>query len=545
MPYFIARVNLWLSLLQAPLQCSVYVIDCMAKNPRCRLSYSGEPDCLHFWTHSTAAGDEIGFDFVGRVEHSKISFTAFCEEMTRRYKLFAIESACFMSRSTFVSWFFSWAARMRIDFRKHIDPWCGRNPPVVAGDGTHIGLTVRNLHIEPIDRAAPDADIQQPSHRRYDRVFLSYANSADKGAIRNARATLLQACNQALSEDRADPAISAESVHNLIRILPDDDAVKSVISKFLNRGFMQPVHGSLASFLKLLACDAPVSALLPFRYLDQIKVALNSFLATDGSDQAKSFNEIKSFCPELAYLLKTSLSFGEISCIVPFVLYLVIFVHNVHSTDNPAPNLQLHTHSYNPESGVAYYFTETGDTVRNLQNYAMSEDAENTCHKQYPLISSGGFSHTFLWFCPIHGHCYGFHLINGAEGRKDPFASLVKYAPIVPNEIFYDFACGLSEYALNREPELFRNSRFWHDVFHGYSHKCAASHRSTRISSLSAVNSEICEQFNAYIQCVKYTGSHLSQSHFTFFLQFFIYFWNIRKTATFSQYARYVVEDMS
>jgi hypothetical protein len=261
------------------LQCSVFVVHCLARNPECQLSYSGEPDCLHFWTRNTAAGDEIGFDFVGRVQHSKLSFTAFCEDMTRRYKLFAIDSACFMSRSTFVLWFFSWAARMRIDFREHIDPWCGRNPHVLAGDGTHIGLTVRHLRIEPIDRPAADADIQQPSHRRYDRVFLPYANSDDKGAIRCARATLSQACKQALCEDRAALPITAESVENLVRILPDDEAVKTVIIKFLSHGFPQPVHESLARFLKLLACDAPVSALLPFRYICRIRASLNSFLA--------------------------------------------------------------------------------------------------------------------------------------------------------------------------------------------------------------------------------------------------------------------------
>jgi hypothetical protein len=89
--------------------------------------------------------------------------------MTRRYKLFAINSVSFMSLSTFVSWFFPWAARMKIDFRQHIDPWCGHNPPVLAGDGTHIGLTVRNLRIQPVDTPAHNAQILQPSHRRYDR----------------------------------------------------------------------------------------------------------------------------------------------------------------------------------------------------------------------------------------------------------------------------------------------------------------------------------------------------------------------------------------
>ena len=70
----------------------------------------------------------------------------------------------------------------------------------------------------------------------------------------------------------------------------------------------------------------------------------------------------------------------------------------------------------------------------------------------------------FIWFCPIHGYTYGFHLIDGGEGRKDPFSSLFKFKEEMPEHIFYDFACGLSEYALNRAPSLFANTRFWHDV---------------------------------------------------------------------------------
>ena len=61
----------------------------------------------------------------------------------------------------------------------------------------------------------------------------------------------------------------------------------------------------------------------------------------------------------------------------------------------------------------------------------------------------------FLWFCGQHGHCYGFHLISGGEGWKDPFSSLYKYMKDMPKDVFYDFACNLSEYALNREPDFF------------------------------------------------------------------------------------------
>jgi hypothetical protein len=111
--------------------------------PNCRLQYTGENDCLHLWTKETSAGDEIGWDFVSRVKRSRISFTSFCNEMTDTYKSNYLSSAKFMSRSTFVSWFFSWAATMNIDFRRSIDPWCGYSPNILACDGTHIGMSLR------------------------------------------------------------------------------------------------------------------------------------------------------------------------------------------------------------------------------------------------------------------------------------------------------------------------------------------------------------------------------------------------------------------
>ena len=77
------------------------------------------------------------------------------------------------------------------------------------------------------------------------------------------------------------------------------------------------------------------------------------------------------------------------------------------------------------------------------------------CTKNYPGVSFGGYGYLFLWFCPVHGHSYGFHLIAGGEGRKDPFSSLFKYKPTAPDEVFYDNACQLNEYCLNREPGYF------------------------------------------------------------------------------------------
>lgn len=204
------------------------------------------------------------------------------------------------------------------------------------------------------------------------------------------------------------------------------------------------------------------------------------------------------------------------------------------------------SHSYNPQTGIAYYFTKHGNVVRKLPKYdinnttrqATYDDIPNVdekCSKCYPTVRQlGGYSNLFLWFCPERGHCYGFHLIPGSEGRKDPFASLFKYLPSPPTHVFYDFACQLSEYCLNREPTYFRDVHFYHDIFHGYSHLCAGAYKASRNRSL-LVNTSICEQFNSYLKQIKHVASHLSQMRYVFLLQYALYVWNERKTVAFSQ----------
>ena len=119
-------------------------------------------------------------------------------------------------------------------------------------------------------------------------------------------------------------------------------------------------------------------------------------------------------------------------------------------------------------------------------------------------------------------------------------ASLYKYLETPPKDVFYDFACQLSEYCLNREPDLFKKTRFWYDLFHAIGHKCGICFRSVRVCGLEGINTEICEQVNAFPQCIKYTAAHLSQEHFTFFAVF-LYILNKEKTKTYTKQAANVM----
>jgi len=125
--------------------------------------------------------------------------------------------------------------------------------------------------------------------------------------------------------------------------------------------------------------------------------------------------------------------------------------------------------------------------------------------------------------------------ISYREGRKDPAASLYCYMDKAPKTVFYDFACSLSEYTQNRESGFYKDTRFFHDIFHGYSHKCSAAFRSSRLNNISGLNTSICEQFNSFLQCIKASSRLMTQEHFTFYVQFFIDMWNNAKQKSFQR----------
>ena len=130
-------------------------------------------------------------------------------------------------------------------------------------------------------------------------------------------------------------------------------------------------------------------------------------------------------------------------------------------------------------------------------------------------------SYLFVWFCPNHGPCLGFHAIPGSAGRKDPAAALYTHKELPPRIVFYDHACSLSEYVKNRESSFFKNTRFYHDIFHGFTDKCSPAFRCSTLNGLEQTNASICKQFSSFIKRIKASARFLTQPHFTFYLQFF------------------------
>ena len=525
---------------------------CRNSDMPCVVPYTGEADSIHFWTEETALADEVGHTYLSLLFGAGQSFSAFCDYMTEEYRNFNNRSAKFMSNTTFTSCMFSWLGRMNIDFREHIDPYCGYHPKILACDATHAGISFRHMKVKAIE-CAELAEERVISHRRYTRVFLSDSlvqdsRGLDVAHVRTARSHLKYLSRQMLKELSPSERLSEDEVHQrnelLLQIVPPE--CHALLKNFTSRIYECAMLEAAARIFYLLASDAPMTAFIPYSQCHTILSAVNGFV--EGTNIDDNLLCISNIFPELKMLLNAASHTGHLLDVKSFVTYLCNAIEQCHSGDASVFENYI-PQSYNPASGIAYYFTRHGNQVRKLPQYGAdkatrsstyddSPSVDEKCSKRFPTVGQmGGYSNLFLWFCPEHGHSYGFHLIPGSEGRKDPFASIFKYLPSPPTHIFYDFACQLSEYCLNREPSYFRDVRFCHDIFHGYSHLCGGAFKANRHKSLF-VNTSICEQFNSYLKKVKYVASHLSQNRYVFLLQYALYVWNERKTLAYEERVR-------
>ena len=529
-----------------PLEVKYY--DTMCEMGTCKIPYTqaAEEKGIFLKTTQTGAGDEIGWDFIELVRKTKSSFSSYCNELIRRYQTTNIYSGPFMSDNTFISWFFAWLAAFKIDFRKEVDPWCQYKPPILACDGTHIGVSVRNMKLDkPVTMPDIKDGALKPMHKRGNRVILR-----DAGARRHLKYLSKKYLKKLKPSEILQPELEREKTREMLqiasRITPPPFYESLLI--FTEKAMHDDMLHVLARLYYMLSGDAAMSTVAPFECHDLLAVCYDSALV--GQPSQKDLQELKTYSVELAQIIIFGITHKCQQFVKDFCKCLVDEIRRVHQNNRACPAVNPVPNSYNPSSGTAYYFTPTGDQLRKLPMYEVCAEnkeknnnfddfpeVDQACRKMFPSTARSGFGYLFLWFCPVHGHSYGFHLISGGEGRKDPFCSLFKYCETMPQHIYYDFACQLSEYCLNREPELFKSTRFWHDLFHFIGHLCGINFKSGRVLGLEGVNTEICEQVNSFLQCIKYTGSHLSQDHFTFFLQFFLYLMNKEKTKNFQKLA--------
>ena len=366
---------------------------------------------------------------------------------------------------------------MKIDPRQPC-PVCKFNPQQLACDGTKIGVGFRNINFQEISQPDDEVNIKPTIHRRMTRCLLAQMPDVEAALIKEAREHLhyISRLNEIPIPEML-PVIELSNRNALLLSLLDE-SVKPVFVRFLD-GMSLDERLVFANVVKMLASTAPVNSLIPYVYATSL-ADLTDHLAGDKFNEdgdvffTRKMLEMREYAPEIRDLIATSM-ISNISengdnylprDIILFIRYLIKFVCDMRITPPDPPVSQSST--YNPPKfGSAYYFSSSGQKLRNIRTFSIDCESKklayddppsehDRCEKYYSKtnISAPGTSSLFLWFCPNHGHCYGFHMTK-AEGRKDPYASLYAYLENPPRDIFYDFSCNLQEYCLNRESGFF------------------------------------------------------------------------------------------
>ena len=121
--------------------------------------------------------------------------------------------------------------------------------------------------------------------------------------------------------------------------------------------------------------------------------------------------------------------------------------------------------------------------------------------------------------------CYGFQVMRSCESPRIPFQIFTSRFQTPPRNIIYDNACKLHIYCLNREPALYKETRFYVDRFHwrgrigcsqGY---CLDMYHSMDITAL---NSQVNEQANAGLQRIRGQLAYMTPSNFILTLCLFL-----------------------
>ncbi|WAR15987.1 hypothetical protein MAR_030581, partial [Mya arenaria] len=204
----------------APVKCMVYSrLCCSLVNP-CKLTWQeGKDECLHVLSSETAAGDEIGWEYVSMVmSNTGCTFSGFCQVKDAIYK-FRHPNAKFMDASVFIRWWFSWASNMKIDFRQPCEV-CGFEPKRLCCDGTRVGVGFRHATFEEISIPDSSIPVQRTLHRRMDRCFLQNVRDINKADLISIRTNLDYLSRKQLGEIIGNDDDS-EKVAAVLLVLPD------------------------------------------------------------------------------------------------------------------------------------------------------------------------------------------------------------------------------------------------------------------------------------------------------------------------------------
>ena len=104
-----------------------------------------------------------------------------------------------------------------------------------------------------------------------------------------------------------------------------------------------------------------MSSVAPFQSYDLLLSMCDN--ATQGIILQNQVEEMSTYCIELAQLIVIGKKNNCTTLCVNFIRGLVCKIQEVHQNNRPPSPIYEIPGSYNPSSGTAYYFTESGNQL--------------------------------------------------------------------------------------------------------------------------------------------------------------------------------------
>ena len=317
-----------------------------------------------------------------------------------KYQTNNIMALTFMSPKTFISWLFGWLVAFKIDFRKSIDPWCKYSPQIIAGDGTHIGVSVCIMNLENPVTCADDPRCLKPTHKCNTRLLLP--KRIHREHLRYLILKMLKKLPHNEGMDMDEEATKTNQMVVFATTVCGQEAISFLLA-FAQKTEEEEVLRCMACILYMMSGDSALSSVVPFDCHDLLISTYEDIKANVQVD--RKLEELKYFCIEISELLKFSLIHDANDMIVAFVQYLVQQFTTVHSNRIP-PDPEPIPNSYNPSQGTTYYLTESDNQLRRMpsydiegrgrNNYDDRAEVEDPCTKNYPSVSFGGLDIYFF-----------------------------------------------------------------------------------------------------------------------------------------------------
>ena len=226
-----------------------------------------------------------------------------------------------------------WIASFKIDFWKEVDPWCHNNPRMLACDGTHIGVSVRNMHLDPAVTKNDDKETTLKSvHKRNDRLILW-----DKTQWKHMRYLAKKFLKKLTPSEILHTELEQEKTTQLLNYAHQTsfNAFYKLLLLFLHNLQNKDTLHVIAQLLLMFSGDSAMSSVAPFQSHDLLLSMCDN--ATQSIILQNQVEEMNTYCIELTQLIVIG---KENNCKTPcvnFVRGLVCKIQEVHQNNRPPP----------------------------------------------------------------------------------------------------------------------------------------------------------------------------------------------------------------